>query len=121
MQSNAILLVDDEKILLELFTVGLRSLPYPLIKAAGGREALRILEQEKPALVVLDLAMPDITGLELLERIRADATLAETKVLILTAVPVMLTERSANMADAVLYKPVNMRDLSQTIQGMLQH
>jgi DNA-binding response OmpR family regulator len=120
MPTNSILLVDDEKILLDLFMVGLRSLPFAIHKASGGREALQILEREKPALVVLDLAMPDISGLELLARIRADVTLAGTKVLILTAVPVLLDDRSANMADEVLYKPVNMRDLQYRIQNMLE-
>lgn len=119
MPTNSILLVDDEKILLDLFMVGLRSLPFALLKASGGREALQILEREKPALVVLDLAMPDISGLELLERIRADVTLAGIKVMILTAVPILLDDRSAKMADEVLYKPVNMRELQHRIQNML--
>ena len=67
--SPTILIVDDEPPIRKLLRMGLTSQGYQVLEAANGKSALEQLRQ-KPALVVLDLGLPDIDGLELLRRIR---------------------------------------------------
>lgn len=119
MADKSILIVDDERVLLDLFSMALRRLPYVVLTAASGREALNILDTERPVLVLLDLAMPDINGLEVLRHIRSTPTLATVKVIVLTAVPIMLDSDTAGQADEVLAKPIKMRDLELAVQRIL--
>lgn len=119
MSSDSILLVDDEVALLDLFSVSLRGLPNPVLKASSGHSALDIMEQQRPAVVVLDIAMPDMTGLEVLRRIRNNPKLDDVKVLILTAVPIMMDQESAALADGVLSKPINVWALQDAVKNLL--
>jgi CheY-like chemotaxis protein len=119
MAQKSILIVDDEKVLLDLFSMALRRLPYTVLTAISGREALDIFETETPVLVLLDLAMPEVNGIEVLRHMRNTPTLAGVKVIILTAVPVMLDSTTAGMADEVLAKPIKMRDLELAVERVL--
>ena len=119
MQLKSILLVDDESVLLDLFSMALRSMPNPILRATGGLEALTIIDKERPTVIVLDLAMPDLDGIQVLENIRSNPKLSGVKVIILTAVPVMLDYRVVKLADEVLTKPIGMRALRQAIEHHL--
>ncbi|MBX3083324.1 MAG: response regulator [Anaerolineae bacterium] len=120
MQLKSILLVDDEATLLDLFSVALRPLPNPILRATGGMEALTILDKDRPSVVVLDLAMPDVDGMQVLESIRNNPKLTHTKVIILTAVPVMIDYQVVKLADEVLTKPIGMHALRQAVQAHLE-
>lgn len=114
-----ILLVDDEADLLDLFAMSLRRKPYDILKASSGAEALALLQTEVPALIVLDVAMPEISGLEVLHAVRGDPRLSNTKILILTAVPLMVEKGDAKLADMVLPKPVTPLRLEETIWNLI--
>jgi two-component system, OmpR family, KDP operon response regulator KdpE len=77
-----ILLVDDEPSILKTMAPLLRSRGYQVEAAATGREAIERFEQDPPHLVILDLMLPDIDGLEVCRRIRARG---ETPIIILSA------------------------------------
>ena len=119
MQLKSILLVDDESVLLDLFSMALRSMPNPILRATGGLEALTIIDKERPTVIVLDLAMPDLDGIQVLENIRSNPKLSGIRVIILTAVPVMLDYRVVKLADEVLTKPIGMHALRQAIEHHL--
>ena len=63
----------------------LSSGPYSVIFAENGKDALRLFHECEPSIVVSDWVMPDLTGLELCERIRADATKIYTYVILMTS------------------------------------
>jgi DNA-binding response OmpR family regulator len=68
---KAILVVDDDPMSLKLLAVTLSKEGYRVITAESGRDALEQIELEKPGLVLLDIMMPGMNGIETLERIKA--------------------------------------------------
>jgi two-component system, OmpR family, response regulator len=71
-ESTRVLVVDDELNITELVSLGLRYEGFDVSTAGGGREALRASREFKPELVILDVTMPDIDGLEVVRRMRAE-------------------------------------------------
>src|SRR6202158_4958703 len=67
-----VLVVDDEDYIRDLIAVGLRFVGFEVDTAADGRDALAKIVSTRPDLVVLDIAMPGIDGLEVVERLRRD-------------------------------------------------
>ncbi len=80
-----ILVVDDEADIVALVVYHLAKVGYRVSSAGSGGDALAQIGKERPALVVLDLMLPDISGFEVLERLRADSSLRDVAVLMLTA------------------------------------
>lgn len=118
-QPCSILLVDDEADLLALFEVVLARLDCTLYKAESGRRALEILAELVPTLIVLDLAMPEVSGIDVLEAVRSNSAYNQTKIVVLTAVPLMLERQHVGMVDMVLTKPVTPRSLESIIRNLL--
>jgi CheY-like chemotaxis protein len=116
---GGILLVDDETELLELFEMVLVRLGNTLYKANSGRRALEILENVRPDIIVLDLAMPEISGLDVLRAVRRRPELNTVKIVILTAVPVLLGKEDVEAVNAVLTKPITPRGLEQAIRKLI--
>lgn len=80
-----ILAVDDERHIVRLIQVNLERAGYTVVTAYDGREALQKIEAEQPDLVVLDVMMPYMDGLEALKRIRANPATRALPVIMLTA------------------------------------
>jgi two-component system phosphate regulon response regulator PhoB len=80
-----VLLADDDPSLRRLVAATLGTESFTLLQAGDGTESLAIAQTEKPALVLLDLNMPGMNGLEVCGAIKQDASLAGTKVVMLTA------------------------------------
>jgi len=111
MTGELILLVDDEPNIIELAQLYLEREGYRIITASDGREALEAVEKQRPALMVLDLMMPEVDGLEVCRSLRGK----KDPVAIL-----MLTARDEDIdkilglelgADDYLTKPFNPRGL----------
>ena len=66
---------------------------YQIFEAEGGRQGIDLVRQYRPDLVLLDLMMPEVDGFEVLEAIRADAELAGTRIIVITAKSLTATER----------------------------
>ena len=114
-----ILIADDDLELRELIGFALRQAGYLVIQAADGAEALRVFDEEQPDLVILDVNMPEMNGLEVCRRIRAEAT---TPIM-------MLTVRSSEEdqvqgldtgADDYLTKPFSPRTLLARVRALLR-
>jgi len=81
---NKILVVDDDALILHLYRQKFSAAGFEVETATDGVSAVRFLHSQKPNLVVLDLMMPRLSGVEVLKFIRTDAVLRDTPVLILT-------------------------------------
>jgi DNA-binding response OmpR family regulator len=81
-----IITIDDEAPIRNLIRHSLRREPYEIVEAGNGREGLEIIRRELPDLIVMDVVMPEMNGLDTLKAIRADAKIAHIPVLLLTGV-----------------------------------
>ena len=85
MTKHTILVVDDEPFICRSLTFVLRKDNYRVLEARNGEEALVIIREHKPDLVFLDVMMPKMNGFQVTQQVRADATLAGVKIILLTA------------------------------------
>lgn len=83
--AGKILIVDDEKKITDLISFRLEYKGFEVAVANSGQEALDSIKKEKPVLVILDIIMPDMTGYQVCEKIKANKATQSIKVLLLTA------------------------------------
>ncbi|MBE2194734.1 MAG: response regulator [Anaerolinea sp.] len=114
-----ILIVDDDVDLLDLFGIALKRLQCQIIKAAGGKQALETLKNTTPNLILLDVAMPAVTGLDVLREVRSNPRFAQTKVVLLTAVPIMVDPTSASLVSRILIKPITPSALEANVREVM--
>jgi two-component system phosphate regulon response regulator PhoB len=119
---DRILVVDDEPDITALVAYHLARSGYRVSTASTGTEALQAAREEQPALVVLDLMLPELSGFEVLERLRADRALADIPVLMLTArrdEPDRVQGLSLG-ADDYLVKPFSPQELVLRVRNILR-
>jgi DNA-binding response OmpR family regulator len=119
-----VLVADDEPTMLELVTRHLRSIVKPkleVIEASDGDEAWKLARERLPDLVVLDVMMPGMSGWEVCRKIRHDAALAHTGVLMLTGIGETLNETTSPLfgADEYIDKPFDFDTLDGLIARVL--
>jgi len=85
MPSDTILAVDDEVHILELISFNLKAAGYHVVTALTGEEALKRCEVERPSLVLLDIMLPGIDGLEVCRRLKGDRMTSNIPIIMLTA------------------------------------
>ena len=117
--ARTILVVDDETTLRETLVDALEAEGFRVVSAADGREALTVFRAERPDLVLLDLMLPELSGIEVCRIIRAES-----------GVPiVMLTAKDSELdkvvglelgADDYVTKPFSLRELSARIRAVLR-
>jgi len=119
--SEVVLVADDDEDILLLVTTRLRRDGFDVVSASSGDRALALAREHKPALAVLDIGMPGLDGLEVLEQIRADDELRSTLVLLLTAKAQESDVRRGyeSGADAYVKKPFSPAELSTRVRELL--
>jgi len=120
-----VLVADDEPTMLELVASHLRSVEQPkleVIVASDGDEAWKLARERLPDLVVLDVMMPGMSGWEVCRKIRQDAGLAHTGVLMLTGIGENLNEATSPLfgADEYIDKPFDFERLDEKIKSVLK-
>jgi len=115
----SVLIVDDEPRILRFVRAELESDGYRVLVATSGRQAIDLHEAERPALVILDLIMPDMDGFDVLRRLRVAA---RTPVIVLTARASDIDKiRGLDLgADDYLTKPFNPEELAARIRAVLR-
>lgn len=119
MSYNNILVVDDEKEIRDLLEINLKSEGYFVFKASCGKEALEILNKEVIHLIVLDIMMPDIDGLEVCKRVRINNNIP---ILMLSAKVEDMDKIQGIMtgADDYICKPFNSLELIVRIKALIR-
>ena len=121
MKKTVILLVDDEKQLLDSFRVGLGAKGYDVITAMTGAEALEILNSYTPDIIIADLRMKPMDGFDLFQQVKKNSALSNIPFFFLTAVNDYLAQKYGAKigVDAYITKPVELDDLDAMIKGRL--
>jgi len=112
--SKKILVVDDEADIRTYLTTVLDEAGYEVLVAENGNEALELAKSEKPALVILDLLMPKKTGTDFYRRMQRDKSIAETPVIVVSAVAGR--HLAVDKAVAVFDKPINPEEFLAAVQ-----
>jgi DNA-binding response OmpR family regulator len=117
-----IVIADDEPSMRLLLHTAIESDDYQVVEAADGDEAWTLIKQYKPALVLLDVQMPGLSGLEILALIRSDPSINMTRVIVLTA-KALEADIAAGLtagADTYLTKPFSPIDLLKRVDDAMR-
>jgi two-component system cell cycle response regulator DivK len=118
MTNARVLVVEDNDKNMKLFRDVLAATGYRTLEATTGREAVDLASEHIPDLVLMDIQLPDLDGMQALQRLRADALTAAIPVVALTA-QAMQGDRERFLAagfDGYVSKPVNVHDLIETVR-----
>ena len=121
LQPATILVVDDNPDLRAYVSRILRQVGYQVVMARNGEEGFRMAQERRPQLIVTDLMMPMVSGLDLIRMIRDSADLKGTPIILLTAKADEMTriEGAERGADGYLSKPFNDRELLAEVRNLL--
>jgi two-component system, OmpR family, KDP operon response regulator KdpE len=119
--SPKVLVIDDEPPIRKLLRMGLSAHGYEILEAPNGRISLELLEQKKPDLVILDLGLPDMQGLELLRMIRARNEGVPIVVLSSRGDEASKVQALDLGADDYVTKPFGMDELLARMRAALRH
>ncbi len=123
MESNTktVLACDDEPLILESVSYVVNKEGYNLLTAENGTEAIELARKHTPDLMLLDMNMPDMTGLEVCKQIKADETTKKICIVMLTANAQSshVSEAYEAGADHFIPKPFSPRDLKTKLHELL--
>jgi two-component system alkaline phosphatase synthesis response regulator PhoP len=117
-----ILIIDDEKDILEFLSYNLQKEGYEIYTANNGVEGLEVAINQKPELIILDVMMPEMNGIEACEKMRSEESLDNTLILFLTARSEEYSELAGFSAGADDYitKPIKPKLLISRVKAMLR-
>ena len=122
MKKPTILVVDDEPDAVELIEFNLKAAGYQIVTAADGNEALQKARATLPSLIILDLMLPEVDGLEVCKMVRRDPNTSAIPIIMLTAKAAEI-DRVLGLelgADDYLTKPFSPRELVLRVKNLLR-
>jgi len=119
--SVKILVVEDEPDIMRIITHALTAAGYKVIPAYGGEDAIRKVKAQRPDLVLTDLAMPKVSGVEVIQALKKDPETQHIPILAVTAHVWDGIAQSAGQVgvDGFISKPFNMKQLLAEVQKHL--
>ena len=122
MAGEPILIVDDTPVNLKLTRILLVNEGYKVMTAGSAEEALELLQSYRPLLILADIQLPGMDGLELTRRLKRDENTRDIVVVALTAFAMKGDEQTAIDAgcDGYITKPIDTRSLGGRVRGYLQ-
>jgi two-component system cell cycle response regulator DivK len=119
---STVLIVEDNEKNMKLARDVLQAKGYQTLEAVTGEEGVKLAKEKTPDLVLMDIQLPGINGIEAFRQIRADAKTARIPIVALTA-SVTPTDRSAINAagfDAFVGKPISLKDFLETVKRLIE-
>ncbi|MEA3351241.1 MAG: response regulator [Chloroflexota bacterium] len=119
--TKKIVIVEDEPDTAEMFAEMMRLNGYTVLKSYGGVSAIKLVTDEKPDAVVLDVMMPDLSGLDVLRHLRQDDDLKNIPVIVASAKSLPSDIQAGLDAGASIYltKPVTYQEFSRAVQDVI--
>jgi two-component system cell cycle response regulator DivK len=119
--SKKILIVEDNPQNMRLVEMALSAERYFLLEATNGEEALEMAKKERPDLIIMDVQLPKMSGLEVTRRLREIPEFSRTPIIAVTAYAMKGDEEKALKSGCNVYlsKPISARDLPNLIAEML--
>lgn len=120
-KNKTILVVEDEFHIREIIKLTFEMKGYNVLEAVNGKEALKIVAGNKPDVVVTDIMMPEMGGLEFFLTLREKSETSDIPVIVLTVKNSLEDAKSASLLgiDEFITKPFDPRDLVNKIEGIL--
>jgi len=115
-----ILVVDDDPEILCLSTMLLERAGYAVLEAKSGRECLNLLDEFRPDLVLLDVVLPDITGIEVCRQIKSSENLKNIYVILASGIQISSDNQAEGLnigADAYIIRPISNKEFLARIQA----
>ena len=120
MTATRVLYVEDNAFNRKLVRDLLQRTAYQLIEATDGDSGLAAAQRELPDLIIMDIQLPKMSGLDVTRALRADATTAHIPIIVITSFALSGDEQKAKAAGATAYlaKPYSPRELLETIRRL---
>jgi DNA-binding response OmpR family regulator len=117
---DKVLVVDDEKEIRELLDKFLTELGHEVIVASNGEEAIEVAERETPQVILLDIKMPGVDGVETCKRLKTNEKTCFIPVIMVTGLENHKMEAIQSGADDFVRKPFDIEELSIRVKSMLR-
>jgi two-component system cell cycle response regulator DivK len=119
--AKTVLIVEDSELNMRLFNDLLEAFGYRTVKTRDGRQALSLAREHNPDLIVMDIQLPEISGLEITDRLKKDEGLKHIPVVAVTAFAMRGDEQRVLAAgcDAYLSKPISVTRFLETIRRFI--
>lgn len=118
--SKYVCIAEDNDDLRMIFEMTFTSMGFTVHAVEDGRQALQVLEEIVPDVLVLDVNMPHVTGLEVVRRVANDQRMRDTKIVLVTGNPQALLGPEGDYADLCLVKPVDPIELGHLVKRLVQ-
>jgi len=121
MDQKTVMIIEDEEDAAELFAEMMRVSGYRVVKTSKSKPALEMMAADKPDVILLDIMMPEISGLDILRQMRRDPALAIIPVIVVTAksMPADIKNGMEAGASTYLTKPVGFLELKEAVEKSL--
>jgi two-component system sensor histidine kinase ChiS len=122
MTQKTVFIIEDEEDAADLFAEMMRVSGYRVRKTSKSKLAIDMMTAEKPDLVLLDIMMPEISGMDILQQMRLDPNLSNIPVIVVSAkgMPADIKNGMEAGASTYLTKPVGFQELKEAVERALQ-
>lgn len=119
--AKTVLIVEDNELNMRLFNDLLEAFGYRTVKTRDGRQALPLAREHKPDLIIMDIQLPEISGLDVTKLLKDDAELKSIPVVAVTAFAMRGDEQKirAGGCDAYLSKPISVTTFLDTVRRFI--
>ncbi len=116
--NKTVLVVEDDHVSTKLFREALEAHGYNILQAKDGMEGWRMAREQRPDLILMDIQLPDVSGLEVTKWLKADETLKSIPVIAITAFAMDGDKEKflEGGCDAYIPKPISVPDFLQTVE-----
>ena len=119
--AKTVLIVEDSELNMRLFNDLLEAFGYKTVKSRDGRQAIPLAREHKPDLIIMDIQLLEISGLELTDRLKKDEKIKHIPIVAVTAFAMRGDEQKIMAAgcDAYLSKPISVTTFLETIRKFI--